>query len=248
MADILDRAGKPIFSLIAVVVPYISPFVIGSITVTALVNSKIVNQTQANLLMVVLEGIGVVGLSGLVYALIQWARSRNPKAIALVILLGIIDLVYFLLLVTINVALEWNKVSGVELFIKALVCLIPLLSGGIYGYYRVVNSDHIEKVEAKQAENNKLKEEKELADQIRQEKNELKLKGKMIKAGMNPMMQYQATTQAPETKNEVRGKSDWRLLSPEEKYEVIHVLSVPKIMAKYPIAESTAYMWKAKKL
>ena len=54
-ADLIDRAGEPIFSFIAVIVPFIAPFTIAQITATALVVGGILNQGQANQLAFVLE-------------------------------------------------------------------------------------------------------------------------------------------------------------------------------------------------
>ena len=77
LADLIDGASQPIFSLIAVTVPFISPIVIAQIVTSALVAGGVLNETQAKQLAYVLEGIGIVGLSGLVVAIDNWIKSRN---------------------------------------------------------------------------------------------------------------------------------------------------------------------------
>jgi hypothetical protein len=194
-ADLIDRAGEPIFSFIAVTVPFIAPVVIAQITATALVFGGILNQSQANQLAFVLEGIGIVGLSGLVIAIDKWIRSKNPKMDTMIILLGFIDVVYFLFLVCVNVLLDKQNpnITTTQLVIKTLICLVPLMAGGIYGYYRILHKDKIAKVDADK-----------LAETIRQERRADKQQVRLAKVGVTPAtIQLQQT--APQAKEHEAG-------------------------------------------
>lgn len=238
LADLIDGASQPVFSLIAVTVPFISPIVIAQIVTTALVAGNVLNSIQAKQLAYVLEGIGIVGLSGLVVAIDTWIKSRNKKTEVLIWLLGFIDAMYFLFLVAVIVLLDAKntEVTPTQTFIRSLISLVPLLSGGIYGYYRIVNKSKIDARDAKAEEY-----------RIRQEKREDRLKAKAIKAGINvftPSPVVQLNQDVSQVKQQ---KRDWRLLTEQEKHEIIHVLSVDEIMKKYPVSRSTAFGWKSKK-
>lgn len=232
LAELIDALGEPIFSFIAVTVPFVAPFVIAQITATALVAGQILTLTQANWLAGVLEGIGIVGLSGLVLAIEKTIRSKNPKWDSMIYLLGTIDILYFLFLVSVNVLLDRaNGVNGIHIFIKALICLVPLMTGGIYGYYRIINREKIEKIDAKKTEY-----------EIRQEQREDRLKSKALKAGINIFAPVALNQDTPQVK--LPSKGDWRNLTPEERHEVIHVLTVTDITNKYGVSRSTAFAWK----
>lgn len=199
-ADLIDRAGEPIFSFIAVIVPFIAPFTIAQITATALVVGKILDQNQANQLAFVLEGIGVVGLSGLVIAIDKWIRSKNPKMDSMIYLLGFIDIIYFLFLVFVNVMLDKQNpnITRTQLAIKTLICLVPLMAGGIYGYYRILHKDKIAKVEADK-----------LAETIRQERRADKQQVRLAKAGVN-VLQLTATQSQSAPRETTREAGDFR--------------------------------------
>jgi uncharacterized membrane protein len=163
MADFIDRLSEPFFSFVAVVIPFISPVVIAQITASAMVVGSILNQTQANQLAFVLEGIGIVGLSGLVIAIDRWIRSKNEKMDSMILLLGTIDIIYFLFLVSVNVLLDMKNenITNTQIAVKVLICLVPLMSGGIFGYYRVIQKDKISKRESNKREYEIRQEERE---------------------------------------------------------------------------------------
>lgn len=198
-ADLLDRAGEPLFSFIAVVVPFVAPVTIAQITASALVYGKILNQSQADQLAFTLEGIGIVGLSGLVIAIDKWIRSKNPKMDSMIYLLGFIDLIYFLFLVSVNVMLDKQNpnITSTQLAIKTLICLVPLMAGGIYGYYRILHKDKIAKADAEK-----------LAETIRQEKRADKQQIRLVKAGVMPNAVYQQAI--PPVREHTREAGDFR--------------------------------------
>jgi len=177
IADLIDSASTPVYNLIAVTIPFVAPIVIANIVSAALVRGGIVDATEAKYLAFVLEGIGIVGLAGLVLSINAWIKSKNPKTESMIWLLGVIDAVYFIFLVAVVVLLDASNpnVTGLQTFVRALICLVPLMADGIFGYHRLLNQDKIEK-----------RDEKQEAYIKRQEAREDKLKGKAIKAGFNP--------------------------------------------------------------
>ncbi len=177
LADLIDNASNPIYNLIAVTIPFFAPIVIANIVASALVRGQIVDATEAKYLAFVLEGIGIVGLAGLVLAIDAWIKSKNPKTEAMIWLLSVIDVVYFLFLVSVVVLLDAGNpnVTGLQTFTRALICLVPLMASGVFGYHRMQNKDKIEKRDAKQE-----------AYVMRQEEREDRLKSKAMKHGFNP--------------------------------------------------------------
>ncbi len=137
---------------------------------------------------------------GLVIAIDKWIRSKNPKMDSMIFLLGFIDLIYFLFLVSVNVMLDKQNpnITGTQLAIKTLICLVPLMAGGIYGYYRILHKDKIAKADAEK-----------LAETIRQEKRADKQQIRLVKAGVMPNAVYQQTA-APIHERATREAGDFR--------------------------------------
>jgi hypothetical protein len=200
-ADLIDRAGEPIFSFLAVLVPFVAPVTIAQITASALVYGNILDQSQANQLAFVLEGIGIVGLSGLVIAIDKWIRSDNTKMDSMIYLLGFIDIIYLLFLVVVNVMLDKQNpnITPTQLVIKTLICLVPLMAGGIYGYYRILHKDKIAKVEADN-----------LAEIIRQERRADKQQVRLAKVGVTPAMLTLQQTSPQVKEHATREAGDFR--------------------------------------
>jgi hypothetical protein len=144
---------------------------------------------------------------------------------------------YFLFLVAVVVLLDANnpEVTPIQTVIRSLISLVPLLSGGIYGYYRIVNKSKIDARDAKAEEY-----------KIRQEKREDRLKSKAIKAGINVFNSpsVKLNQDVPQVKER---KHDWRQLTEQERHEVRYVLTIEQIQEKYDVGRSTAFGWKSKK-
>ena len=119
---------------------------------------------------------------------------------SMIFLLGFIDLIYFLFLVSVNVMLDKQNpnITGTQLAIKTLICLVPLMAGGIYGYYRILHKDKIAKADAEK-----------LAETIRQEKRADKQQIRLVKAGVMPNAVYQQTS-APIHERATREAGDFR--------------------------------------
>jgi hypothetical protein len=190
-----------------------------------------------------LEGMGLWFTSLFVDSIIDVIRSRNSKTIALVVLFGVVVAAYVFLLVNLNVTLKIStgEVNPALEQVITLLCFLPLLTGVGNGYYKW-KLEQDAKIEEKEAQTIQRE------DEIRKEQNDLKLKKAMVKGGMNPLMVYNSDTVSTPQSQQAKKDRDWRTLSPEEKYEVVHILTVPQIMEKHGKAESTAYLWKSKKL
>jgi hypothetical protein len=185
-----------------------------------------------------LEGMGLWFTSLFVDVFVKWIRSRNWKSFGMVVLFAIVVAVYITILVNLNVTLEMANGDKSEVYsrVVTLLCFLPLLTGVGNGYYKLT-------IEGKEDTFLKAEQERELKERIRQDRREDKIKSKMIENGMNPLSRaFQSTTPAVEQLK----TGDWRLLSDEDKYEVLHVLSVKQIMDKHNVARATAYEWKKK--
>lgn len=142
--------------------------------------------------------------------------------------------VYELVIIVVNAILGSH--TGLDFILLLFLCMLPALCGVAYSYSNKKNEQVL------------VAERQEVIDaQIRAEQADLKLKTKLIKAGINPLVPVQTfqSTVTP-TKVDVPKKADWRLLSAEEKHEVIHVLQPTEIIARYGVSRSTAFEWKRK--
>lgn len=192
-----------------------------------------------------LEGLGLWFTSLFVDSIIDVIRSRNIKTLGLVALFGAVVFVYVYILVNLNVTLKSSSADYNPALAQVitLLCYLPLLSGVGNAYYKWQLEQRAKsEIQAEKQEEKEYK--------IRQEKREDKIKSKMIERGMNPMLtQYQLDSPTPlPAMRENKKKDDWRLLTYEEKREVIHVLKIPEIMEKYGVGRATAYNWKSKKI
>lgn len=186
LTELFEGSSKPMFTFISVAVPLLSPYVMAKLTALALVKYKYMDASLATVVVIVLEGIGIVGLSAFVLALVSWIKSKNPKTMSLIYLLGIIDILYFLTIVSINVILDAsNGASGVRIMINILLCLLPVLSGGIFGHYRITLEDKEEKISLKEIEERRHQEQIDLEERKRKDKIDLKLKLKGLDKGIN---------------------------------------------------------------
>ena len=175
LTEIIESANESVWSFAAVILPYIAP-----ITTTALTTVSLSKRLQLDfrisvLFASVLELVGVLVTSFFVHALLGYIKSRNPKVIGMLWFLGGINLAYILSLLSINALLSYlNGENWGNTLIISILCLIPLMSSALYGYYKLIVENKYEKIG-----------EKELAEKIRQEKREDRLKTKALKNGIN---------------------------------------------------------------
>lgn len=247
LGEMFEKFNPAAFRFLAAVLPYSTPLPVAWITMRSASEFLGFDPFISFVFVFGLEGMGLWFTSLFVDSVIEAIRSRNPKAFFMVALFGLVVSAYIYLLVNLNVTLKFavGEANPALQRVITMLCLLPLLTGVGNGYYRwqlEYNNKQAEK------EDKQLKTEA----QIRQEKNEFKLQRAMIKQGMNPLQVYAAQTTSPvqEPPAQIVHKKDvdWRTLTPEQRYEVVHFLTVPQIMEKYGKAESTAYSWKSKKV
>lgn len=245
LADVFEWLGETFevfnpaaFRFLAAFLPYLTPFPVAWLTMKSAEAFLAFTPAVAFVFVFVLEGLGLWFTSLFVDALIAWIRSRNIKTFALVALFGAVVAVYVFLLVNLNVTLKGGNDQTLQ-YVITLLCFLPLLSGIGNGYYKF----NLEQKSEAKSEKTKLS---ELEERRHQEKRQDKREARMLKAGINPMTQYQSTVQAPPEPVKKEKKDDWRLLSAQEKYEVRHVLSPEEIMSKFGVSRATAYNWKSK--
>ena len=200
LTELFEGSSKPMFTFISVAVPLLSPYVMAKMTSISLVKYGYMDASLATIVVLVLEGIGIVGLSALVIALVSWIKSKNPKTRSLIWLLGTIDVLYFLTIVSINVVLDASNGAGlVRITINTLLCLLPVLSGGIFGHYRITLEDKEEKIDMKQIEEKRHQEKMDLEERKRKDKIDFKLKSKGLEAGINIFQSQTVLSQVEET-------------------------------------------------
>ena len=245
LGESFEKFNPAAFRFLAAVLPYTTPFPVAWLTMRSAESFLDFTPGVAFAFVFGLEGMGLWFTSLFVDSIIDFIRSRNLKTSILVLLFGFVVLGYVYLLVSLNVTLKSSSgEANAELErVITLLCFLPLLTGVGNGYYKWkleqnTKQTHLEeKAEARE-------------EKIRHENNDLKLKKAMLKAGINPLQSYASDTvsvQSQPQKSPVR-RGDWRLLTEEQRYEVVHILTVQQIMEKYNLAESTAYLWKSKKL
>lgn len=243
LGEMFEKFNPAAFRFLAAVLPYSTPFPVAWLTMKSA--ETFLNFTPAVAFTFVfgLEGMGLWFTSLFVDSIIDVIRSRNGKTVALVVLFGAVVAAYVFLLVNLNVTLKASSGDSNPALerVITLLCFLPLLTGVGNGYYKW-KLEQEAKAEEKEAQTIQRE------NEIRKENNDLKLKRAMVKGGMNPLVVYQSdTVSIPVPQTPVK-RGDWRLLTAEERYEVVHILPVQKIMEKYNLAESTAYAWKSKKL
>lgn len=244
LGEMFEKFNPAAFRFLAAVLPYSTPFPVAWLTMKSAETFLSFTPAVAFTFVFGLEGMGLWFTSLFVDSIIDVIRSRNGKTIALVVLFGVVVAAYVFLLVNLNVTLKASSGDSDPALerVITLLCFLPLLTGVGNGYYKW-KLEQEAKAEEKEAQTIQRE------DEIRKENNDLKLKKAMVKGGMNPLVTYQSdTVSVPVPEKKVEKRSDWRLLTPEQRYEVVHILTVPQIMEKYSLAESTAYLWKSKRL
>lgn len=236
-----ERFNISAYKVLASVLPYSTPLPVAMLTMTSTQTFLGFAPWVSFIFVFGLEGMGIWFTSLFVDSIIDLIRSRNSKTIFLVALFGLVVLIYIYLLVNLNVTLKMASGESNPALerVITLLCFLPLLTGVGNGYYKW-----------KLEQRDELKEKEQVLsvkeDKIRQEKREDKVKLRMIDRGMNPVTQYQSTVASTLPVRETTKKDDWRLLSSEEKREVVHVLTPAEIVKKYGVGRATAYNWKSK--
>lgn len=236
-----ERFSPSAFRFLSAFLPYTTPLPVAWYTMNSAQTFLGFPPFIAFIFVFGLEGMGIWFTSLFVDSIIDFILSRNLKTSILVFLFGLVVAVYIFLLINLNVTLKLSTGSVNPALEKVitLLCFLPLLTGVGNGYYKW-------KLEQNQKQEVRNQKAEDLQNAIRQEKREDKLKHRMLKAGINPLIQYQATTVSDFVESKTKKKTDWRLLTAEERHEVKYILSPEDIMKKYPISRATAFAWKKK--
>ena len=140
---------------------------------------------------------------------------------------------YLVTLISSNVILEiTNNVPLPHVLVIFCLTVGLSVSAGILNASRIFDRD-----------------EKADAYQQRQERREDRLKGKALKAGINPYTFASKAIDTVSTSPRNISKDDWRLLSGAEKRR-IKSMNYKDVMQEFGVRESTAFAWisKSKKL
>lgn len=246
--ELIEAAETPFAKLAIFILPILSPMVPATLTgmhlyqlfleIFTFPGAEVFARISATIPAIVLELLGYVGAISFIQALFKWIESRyeddGDKFLVPAVLNFFAYVFYLTSMWLINVRL--GEYFGTPSIVNSIVGLLSFITvpTSLLAANHLAIKDH----EVKETT-------------LRQEKSDYRLKKAMIDKGMNPltpMTQYQSNTPDQVQTPKQRKKDDWRLLTQEERYEVVHILTVPQIMKKYPIGESTAYAWKAKKL
>jgi len=234
--EIIEAAELPFAKLAIFVLPVLAPLVPAVMTslhmyqllleIFTFSGKEIFSGFLSFVVGIVLELLGYVGAITFIRSIFDLVKNGKDEYLIPALLNGLAYLFYLVAMFFINVQL--GVYFGVPAIINKIIGLLSFVTVPT----GLLAANHLS-----------TKEMKEDDYVLRQEKREDAIKRKMIKQGMNPFeVQYQAT--APSPQPETNEKSDWRLLSDQEKYEVQHVLTVKQIMEKYPVKRATAYNWK----
>jgi hypothetical protein len=230
IGDTFERLSPAMFRMLSTLLPYLTPLPVAYLTAHSAAQFLEMDARIAGILVFILEGIGLWATTELVDSFVDAIRTKNKKAWGIVIFLAVVVIVYISILVTLNVVLEHaiNHKGGAYSLVLTLICFLPLLSGALNGYRKV-------KMETK-TNIQMAKEHQEVLDaQVRAEKNDLKLKSRMIKAGLNPFATAPTMTLNSDTEQskDIREKhaSDYRekaVAFIEEYYAKNHQRPSPK--------------------
>lgn len=182
--DFFEHATPSIFSVLAALLPYLSPLPIATLTASSAMLYLGMSGTIAGVFVFVLEGLGLWVTSALVDAIVDLIRSRNSKTAIMVGILTLIVFIYVAILINLNVRLKSaaGEISSEYSTIITLICFLPLISGFMNGYWKI-------RLQSKADIDLQKKIAEDREEKIRQEKRQDSLAKYKIKHGINPDMQ-----------------------------------------------------------
>lgn len=240
LREIIEAAETPFAKLAVFVLPILSPLVPASFTglhvykllIDIFDFDPILSGTLAAIVGVVLEMLGYVGAIEFISSIFRLIKNKNETFWLPVALTGLAYVFYLFCMFLINVELgKYFETPSIVNNIVGLLSFITVPTG-------LLAANHLGR-----------KEDDQESYKLRQELREDRLKAKALKAGINVFSPAPQSTVVyeSETRSVAKPKTDWRLLTSDERREVINILTVDEIMKKYPIGRSTAFAWKNKR-
>lgn len=139
LGEAFEKFNPSAFRFLAAALPYLTPFPIAWLTSHSSEQYLHFTPTIAFIFVFSLEGIGLWFTSLLVDAVVDVIRSKNQKAVLIVIVLGLAVTAYIYILVSLNVTLE--SVNGIidptYAKVVTILCFLPLITGIGNGYYKL---------------------------------------------------------------------------------------------------------------
>lgn len=239
-----EELSPALFRLLSAVLPYSTPIPVAWLTMRS--TERFLGFTPGVSFTFVfgLEGMGIWFTSLFVDSVIAWIRSRNWKSMGLVLLFGAVVAAYVYLLVNLNVTLEQTtnqEANPVLSRVITLLCFLPLLTGVGNGYYKFL-------IESKAETRTKDQIVREAEERERERRSKERVQKAALKYGRQDPFSTPQTVYPAETRAVKEKPRDWRNLTDEQKYRVVHILSIKEIMDEFPVSEATAYNWKSKTL
>jgi len=237
--EIIEEAELPFAKLAIFILPILAPLVPAVMTglhmfkllseIFVFSGSEYVVIGLSIVVGLVLELLGYVGAISFIRAVFDLVRKGKDEYLLPAGLTGLAYLFYLVAMFMINVKLgEYFGEQKIVTQIVGMLSFVTVPTG-------LLAATHLSS-----------KENKEEDRSMYLEKKDERLKKTALKNGINIFALD--TPQAQPNRASNQGHADWRTLTPAQKREVITVLTVPEIMAKYGTAESTAFAWKKKEL
>ena len=178
LRNIFETASPSVFSMLATLLPYLSPLPIAILTAASATAYLGMKPITAGVFVFVLEGLGLWVTTVFVDTIVQYIRSKNPKTLFMVFALLIVLIIYVTILINLNVYLKMavENVSATYIRIITLMCFLPLISGFMNGYWKL-QLEH--KTETEIAQQRDM----ELQERIRQDKRHDGMEKYRIKHG-----------------------------------------------------------------
>lgn len=233
--EVLKAADEPIFLVIAVLLPFVAPLLPALITSDNLQKFMGFPPSWQWIGVITFEFIGILGAIAMVRAAMALSQNTDEKKTSALqwnrsFFLGVY-LIYLFSLIVSNLVVEIaNNTPVWRVLVTACFTIGVSIAAAMLNASRIY-----EREESKERYS------------LRQERREDRLKAKALEAGINIFSAQEQSRQfGADTSQAKPQKSDWRLLTDQEKHEVRNVLTVEEIMQKYPIRRSTAFGWKSK--
>jgi hypothetical protein len=250
LGDALERFNPSAFRFLAALLPYLTPIPVAWLTAHSASSFLHFTPNVSFVFVFALEGIGLWFTTMLVDSVVDWVRSKNPKALIPVLMFGLTVGAYVLILVNLNVTLEnaSGNINPALSQVITLMCFLPLITGVGNGYYKL-------KLESKTDSERAKEHQERLEEKIRHERSAERLERLRIRTGKvsESSVTYQkdiAKVTESSTKVSENFPKDWRKLRPLLKDHEVRSLAtlsadgIKKVSVKYGVDERTVINWR----